>query len=41
MPGVLSEGDKVRLVGPEGFLAVAETAYDPRVLFRPVCVLPR
>lgn len=45
MPGGLSPGDKVRLVGPEGFMAVAETSSDPqdsgRVLFRPVCVLPR
>lgn len=45
LPGVLYEGDKVRLVGPEGFLAVAETTFDPqdseRVVFRPVCVLPR
>jgi len=45
LPGSLSAGDKVRLTGPEGFLAVAETAFDPqdneRILFRPVCVLPR
>ncbi len=45
IPGTLSPGDKVRLTGPEGFLAVAETAFDPndnqRVIFKPVCVLPR
>jgi tRNA pseudouridine55 synthase len=45
LPGGLSEGDRVRLVGPEGFLAVAETSHDPqdveRVIFKPVCVLPR
>ena len=45
MPGGLQEGDRVRLVGQEGFLAVAETSYDPgnndRLVFKPVCVLPR
>lgn len=44
-PGGLNEGDRVRLVGPDGFLAVAETSYDPkdseRLIFKPVCVLPR
>jgi tRNA pseudouridine55 synthase len=45
LPKGLNEGDRVRLVGPEGFLAVAETSFDPqdveRVIFKPVCVLPR
>lgn len=45
LPGGLNEGDRVRLVGPEGFLAVAETSFDPRdierLIFKPVCVLPR
>ncbi len=45
LPGGLNEGDLVRLVGPDGFLAVAETSFDPkddeRLIFKPVCVLPR
>jgi len=45
LPSGLNEGDRVRLVGPDGFLAVAETSFDPqdveRVIFKPVCVLPR
>jgi tRNA pseudouridine55 synthase len=45
LPIGLNEGDRVRLVGPEGFLAVAETSFDPqdidRLIFKPVCVLPR
>jgi tRNA pseudouridine55 synthase len=45
LPKGLNEGDRVRLIGPEGFLAVAETSFDPqdveRVIFQPVCVLPR
>ncbi|MFX4260880.1 tRNA pseudouridine(55) synthase TruB [Pelotomaculum propionicicum] len=45
LPVGLQEGDRVRLVGQEGFLAVAETSYDPRdngrLVFKPVCVLPR
>lgn len=45
MPVGLIKGDRVRLVGPEGFLAVAETSSDPqnneRLVFTPVCVLPR
>jgi tRNA pseudouridine55 synthase len=45
LPKGLNEGDRVRLVGPEGFLALAETSFDPqdveRVIFKPVCVLPR
>jgi len=43
MPDNLSEGDLVRLTGPEGLLAVAETILDPeyqdRLFFKPVCVL--
>jgi tRNA pseudouridine55 synthase len=45
LPPGLNEKDLVRLVGPDGFLAVAETLVDPqavqRVIFKPVCVLPR
>lgn len=45
LPGGLNEGDRVRLVGPAGFLAVAETTCDTqdieRLIFKPVCVLPR
>lgn len=43
LPGELAEGNLVRLIGPEGLLAVAETAFDPgdkeRFIFKPVCVL--
>lgn len=51
LPGVerlplgLTEGNLVRLVGPEGLLSVAETTLDPadrnRFIFKPVCVLAR
>lgn len=45
LPGDLAEGDRVRLIGPEGLLAVAETTFDPedreRLIFKPVCVLVR
>ncbi|MDD4334484.1 MAG: pseudouridine synthase, partial [Desulfotomaculaceae bacterium] len=45
LPEGLNEGDRVRLVGPTGFLAVAETTSDTqdiaRLVFKPVCVLPR
>jgi tRNA pseudouridine55 synthase len=49
LPGVehlpigLEEGNLVRLTGPEGLLAVAETLTDPekpdRCFFKPICVL--
>ncbi|NQS74928.1 MAG: tRNA pseudouridine(55) synthase TruB [Peptococcaceae bacterium] len=46
LPGGLNEGDKVRLVGPQGLLAMAETTCDKqddviRFVFKPVWVLPR
>lgn len=45
LPGGLNEGARVRLIGPAGFLAVAETTCDTqdmaRLVFKPVCVLPR
>ncbi len=44
LPRGLHEGDRVRLIGPEGLLAVAETICDTqdmtRLIFKPVCVLP-
>ncbi len=43
MPASLTEGAMVRLMGPEGLLAVAETLADPeyqaRSYFKPICVL--
>ncbi|OPX86229.1 MAG: tRNA pseudouridine synthase B [Pelotomaculum sp. PtaB.Bin104] len=43
LPDGLADGVLVRLQGPEGLLAVAETARDPedssRIFFKPVCVL--
>ncbi|OPX85380.1 MAG: tRNA pseudouridine synthase B [Pelotomaculum sp. PtaB.Bin117] len=43
LPDGLTEGVLVRLQGPEGLLAVAETGYDPadpsRLVFKTVCVL--
>ncbi|MCL6634924.1 MAG: tRNA pseudouridine(55) synthase TruB [Peptococcaceae bacterium] len=41
LPAGLAEGSRVRLVGPGGLLAVAETAVDRegRYIFRPICVL--
>lgn len=43
LPENLSEGDLVRLAGPEGTLALAETTLDPldreRYIFKPVCLL--
>ena len=43
MPGGLAEGLPVRLQGPDGLLAIAETTYDPedisRIIFKPICVL--
>ena len=43
LPGELSAGKLVRLVGPAGLLAVAEAVLDPddskRFIFKPVCVL--
>ncbi len=45
LPVDLVEGQRVRLVGPEGLLAVAETIFDPgdrgRPVFKPICVLAR
>jgi tRNA U55 pseudouridine synthase TruB len=45
LPPGLTEKNLVRLVGPEGLLAVAETILDPadrnRFIFKPVCVLAR
>lgn len=45
LPGELSEGTLVRLMGPQGLLAVAETTFDPgdreKLIFKPVCVLAR
>ncbi|OPY59086.1 MAG: tRNA pseudouridine synthase B [Pelotomaculum sp. PtaU1.Bin035] len=43
LPDGLAEGLLVRLHGPEGLLAVANTSHDPedtgRFIFKPVCVL--
>jgi len=43
MPAGLPEGTTVRLHGPEGLLAIAETGFDEanshRVVFKPICVL--
>ena len=43
LPEGLTEGGQVRLSGPDGLLAIAETTYDPadqsRVVFKPICVL--
>lgn len=43
LPDGLTEGTLVRLQGPEGLLAVAETGFDQggqnRFVFKPVCVL--
>lgn len=43
LPPGLGEGAMVRLMGPEGLLAVAETLIDPenpaKILFKPICVL--
>jgi len=45
LPPDLVEGQPVRLTGPEGLLAVAETVFDPgdrgRLVFKPICVLAR
>lgn len=45
LPKELSEGTLVRLMGPQGLLAVAETTFDPgdreKFIFKPVCVLAR
>lgn len=45
LPEGLAEGSLVRLMGPEGLLAVAEADFDPenceRLIFKPVCVLAR
>ncbi len=43
LPAGLEEGTMVRIMGPEGLLAVAETLIDPenpvKFFFKPVCVL--
>ncbi|MDD2444291.1 MAG: tRNA pseudouridine(55) synthase TruB [Desulfotomaculaceae bacterium] len=45
IPEGLVEGERVRLVGPEGLLAVAETTFEPddrgRFVFKPICTLAR